>query len=68
MTPVHCQKCLQCEHLNCVMKQWMKVTWSEESCLDQLDGRVCVHCLLGEEMAARCTMRRWQAGGCIGLL
>ncbi len=68
MTPVHCQKCLQCELLNCDMKQWKKVVWSDESCLDQLDGWVCVRCLLGEEMAAGCTMRRRQVGGCIGLL
>ena len=53
------------DHLSWTSEMWSKVLWSDESrfCLYQSDGRVYVHCRVGEEYLDACVVPTARHGG-----
>ncbi|GBM98433.1 hypothetical protein AVEN_223818-1 [Araneus ventricosus] len=63
----HRQLCLQWarEHRDWTMDEWRRVTWSDESrfLIHQVDGRVKLRRLPGEQLLPSCTAGHAEAGG-----
>ncbi|GBN98081.1 hypothetical protein AVEN_52891-1 [Araneus ventricosus] len=67
LTKHHCQLRLQWawEHQDWTTDEWKRDDWSNKSrfLIHQVDGRVTVRCLPGEQLLPSCTTGHTQAGG-----